>query len=133
MAVHSFSGSTDGALLIFDGDCGFCTSSVNWLRRNLPVMPEAAPYQWTDLGRYGLTTAEASAKLRMVVDGEVFAGHLAVSAILRHQPTAPWRFAGWLLASPPFSPIGAAVYALVARNRQRLPGGTPACAMRPTA
>jgi len=122
-----------GSLLIFDGDCGFCTTSVDWLRRHLPVMPASAPYQWTDLAAYDLTTAEASAKLRMVVDGRVFAGHLAVSAILRRQPSARWRFAGWLIASPPFSPIAGIAYALVAKNRQRLPGGTPACAMRPAA
>ncbi len=133
MAVRSSSESLQDALLIFDGDCGFCTTSVEWLRRNLPVMPAAAPYQWTDLPAYGLTTAEASSKLRMAVDGEVFAGHLAVSALLRHQPSTLWRFAGWLLASPPFSPFAAAGYALVARYRHILPGGTPACAMRPAA
>lgn len=133
MAQQRLSDSAAGALLIFDGDCGFCTTAVEWLKRNLPVMPAAAPYQWTDLAAYGLTTAEAAAKLRMAVDGQVFAGHLAISALLRHQPSALWRFGGWLLASPPFSPFAAAGYALVARYRHRLPGGTPACAMRPAA
>jgi predicted DCC family thiol-disulfide oxidoreductase YuxK len=119
------------SLLIFDGDCGFCTTAVGWLRQHLPAMPEATPYQWADLAAYGLTTAEASAKLQMVVNGRAYAGHLAVSAMLRHQPSAPWRFAGWLLASPPFSPIAAAGYSIIARYRHLLPGGTPACAMKP--
>jgi predicted DCC family thiol-disulfide oxidoreductase YuxK len=120
-----------GALLIFDGDCGFCTTAVHWLERNLPAMPPSAPYQWTDLERYGLTAHEAESKVWMVVDGRTHGGHLAVSALLRHQPHPLWRFAGWMLATPPYSLLAAVGYRLVARYRHRLPGGTPACAVRP--
>ena len=45
-------------LLIFDGDCAFCTTSVGWLGRILPAMPAAAPYQWTDLAAFALTPLE---------------------------------------------------------------------------
>lgn len=121
------------ALLIFDGDCGFCTTAVNWLKRTLPAMPPSAPFQWTELEKYGLTTAEASDRVWMVVDGRNYGGHLAVSALLRHQPSVLWRFAGWLLCTPPYSFAAAIGYRLVARYRYLLPGGTPACAVRPHA
>jgi predicted DCC family thiol-disulfide oxidoreductase YuxK len=122
--------STRSALLVFDGDCGFCSTAVRWLERNLPAMPEAVPFQWTDLDAIGLSEAEAAERVWLVTDGHQYGGHLAVSVMLRHQPAASWRFIGWLLASPPFSPLAAAGYALVARYRHRLPGGTPACAVR---
>jgi hypothetical protein len=39
------------------------------------------------------------------------------------------RFAGFLLATPPFSIVAALGYNVLARYRHRLPGGTPACAL----
>jgi predicted DCC family thiol-disulfide oxidoreductase YuxK len=118
---------TPSVLLIFDGDCGFCTSSVSWLGRALPAMPEASPYQWTDLERYGLREADAAARVWLVTDGHRHGGHRAVAALLTHQPRAILRFAGHLMLLPPFSWLAAAGYALVARYRYALPGGTPAC------
>jgi predicted DCC family thiol-disulfide oxidoreductase YuxK len=117
-------------LLIFDGDCGFCTTSVEWLQRTLPAMPPSKPYQWTDLGAYGLTSTEAASRVWMVTNGERFGGHLAVSALLRHQPSLAWRFVGWMIATPPFSIAADIGYRLIARYRHLLPGGTPACAVR---
>ncbi len=94
-------------------------------------MPRAEPYQWIDLDSLGLTSAEASARVWLVTASHEYGGHLAVSALLRHQPGLGWRFLGWLIATPPFSLVAAAVYSLVARYRHVLPGGTPACAVRP--
>jgi predicted DCC family thiol-disulfide oxidoreductase YuxK len=130
VTISSLSKTTKEALLVFDGDCGFCTTAVRWLERNLPVMPVAKPYQWTDLDALGLTTAEASARVWLITDSHQYGGHLAVSALLRHQPSLLWRFAGWMLATPPFSLAAAAGYSLIARYRHLLPGGTPACAVR---
>lgn len=115
--------------LVFDGDCGFCTTSVNWLERTLPAFPPATPFQWADLESLGVTEAEARDRVWLVTKAGRFGGHLAVSTLLRHQPVAGWRFLGWLIAAPGFSLIAAGVYALVARYRYRLPGGTPACRM----
>lgn len=115
------------ALLIFDGDCGFCTSSVSWLRRVLPAMPEASPYQWTALEKYGLSEADAAARVWLVEHGRRHGGHRAVAALLTHQPNALLRIAGHLMLLPPLSWLAAVGYALVARYRFALPGGTPAC------
>lgn len=120
------------ALLIFDGDCGFCTSSVGWLRRLLPAMPDASPYQWIALEEHGLSRADAAAKVWLVVREPGGAtrrlgGHRAVAGLLTHQPVAALRLLGHLMTLPPLSWAAAAGYALVARYRFALPGGTPAC------
>ena len=62
-------------------------------------------------------------------DGTVhqYGGYLAVSVLLRHQPTLGWRFLGVLLDTVPFSLLADLGYRLIARFRHLLPGGTPAC------
>ncbi len=115
--------------LVFDGDCGFCTTAVDWLEAHLPVSPPSTPFQWADLEALGLTREEASERVWLVTPRHQYGGHLALSALLRTQPGFGWRFAGNLIATPPFSLVAAVGYSLIARNRHRLPGGTPACAM----
>jgi predicted DCC family thiol-disulfide oxidoreductase YuxK len=117
------------ALLIFDGDCGFCTTAVTWATRILPAMPHASPFQWTDLELYGVTPVEAAHRVWFVADGQRFGGAAAMAAILRRQPIAALRFCGWLGTVPPWSWIAALGYRVVARYRHKLPGGTPACKM----
>jgi hypothetical protein len=60
-----------------------------------------------------------------------YAGALAFAALLRGQPRIGLRFAGQLLATPPFSILAALGYNVIARYRHVLPGGTPACALPP--
>ena len=115
------------ATLVFDGDCGFCTTAVGWLEGNLPAMPPTVPYQWADLEKLGLTLDEARERVWLVTPDRLYGGHHGVSALLRKQPDLRWRFVGWLLVTPGFSQIAAVGYALVARYRYLLPGGTPAC------
>ena len=114
-------------VLIFDGNCSFCSSCVDWLEANLPVAPKAIPYQWADLESYGLSLEEAESRVWLVTPAEHFGGAAAVTAMLRHQPEAALRFAGWALQAPPLSWLGDGVYAILARLRHILPGGTPAC------
>lgn len=121
---------TPARVLVYDGDCGFCSTAVRWLARNLPVMPDAEPHQWADLPALGLTPAQAAERVWLVDGTQRHGGHRAVSALLRHQPHAGWRFLGWMLVAPPFSPLAAAGYSLTARYRHLLPGGTPTCRMR---
>lgn len=120
------------ATLVFDGDCGFCTTAVRWLGRSLPAFPAAIPYQWAELDELGLTRDEASEQVWLVArdrSGSLhqYGGHLAVSVMLRHQPALGWRFLGVLLDTLPFSLAASLGYRLVAKYRYLLPGGTPAC------
>lgn len=125
--------SSRSALLVFDGDCSFCTTWVNRLESVLPVFPAKTPWQWIDIAEFALTDDDVANYAWVVTEHRQYAGHLAASALLRMQPHAGLRFLGHLIATPPFSWIAAAAYTAISKNRHRLPGGTPACALPPSA
>lgn len=114
-------------VLVFDGDCAFCTSSARLLERIGPKA-EIVPWQLADLDELGITAAQATEAVQWIgTDGTVRSGHEAIAAALG---TAgwPWRIAGRLISLSGISTLAAVTYRLIARNRYRLPGGTPACA-----
>ncbi len=121
--------------LVFDGDCGFCTTSVLWLFRHVrPDGVEAVRYQSFNLAGHGLTAERARYEVLWVPggDGEVRGGAAALARLLRAGERRVWRFAGLVLQAFPVSWLAERVYRVVARNRQRMPGGTDACAIRIT-
>lgn len=118
-----------GPLLVYDGDCGFCTRSARWVARRLPAGSPAtvAPWQSLDLRSLGLTPVDvASAAWWIDADGGKRRGHLAMAAALG-RIGGRWAVVGRLLATPPVSWLARPVYALVARYRHRMPGSTDAC------
>jgi predicted DCC family thiol-disulfide oxidoreductase YuxK len=120
------SGAQRRPVLVFDGECGFCSSCARLLERIGP-QAEIVPWQVADLDALGITAAEAAEAVRWIeADGAVRSGHEALAAALI-AAGRPWRIAGWALLLPGVSPLAATGYRLVARNRGRLPGGTPAC------
>ena len=124
------SGTPQETLLIFDGECGFCTTAVSRLEKLLPVFPPSTPWQWANLDALGLSADDVRLYAWLTTPGHQYGGHLAFSALLRLQPSAGWRFLGHLIATPPFSWAAAVGYHYVAKYRHKLPGGTPACQLR---
>ena len=116
-------------ILIFDGDCGFCTTTANWITKNSLVRVVAQPYQWAKLAEFGLTEKEAAAKVQLISGGKIYAGHHCMAKLLLIQPNALLKLLGAVMVMPGVEPISAKVYDWVAANRQSLPGGTPACKM----
>lgn len=113
-------------VLVFDGDCAFCTTSVRVLERTGPDA-EIVAWQLTDLAVLGLSEEEAAAAVQWVeIDGAVRSGHEAIAAALKTAGGA-WKIAGRLILLPGVSWLAAWGYRLIAANRHRLPGGTPAC------
>jgi predicted DCC family thiol-disulfide oxidoreductase YuxK len=115
-------------VLLFDGDCGFCTTCARLLER---VGPDAEIVAWqlTDLAELGMTEKQAAAAVQWVQgDGTVRSGHEAIAAVLQTAGGIS-RIVGRMFLLPGFSWIAARAYRLVADNRHRLPGGTPACAV----
>lgn len=116
-------------LLVFDGDCAFCTTWVNRLEAWLPRFPAVIPSQCADLDALGLTDEDVR-DFAWYLDGRrSYAGAMALAQLLRIQPRVRLRFAGHLIATPPFSIVAAIGYTVIARYRHLLPGGTPACAV----
>ena len=117
-------------VLVYDGDCAFCTSCARGLERLGPDA-EIVAWQLTDLTDLGITERQATAAVQWVqIDGSVRSGHEAIAGILGTAGPV-WKLLGRTILLPGISWIAARVYRLVADNRYRLPGSTPACARRP--
>ncbi len=128
--------SSTGPLLVYDGDCGFCTASAAWIsRRWSDGTPAAAvPSQALDEGdlvRLGLSGDDVARSAWWVEGDRRLGGHRAVAAALA-AADGWWSVAGRLLAVPPLSWPGAVAYRIVARYRHRLPGATPSCSATPS-
>ena len=117
-------------LLVYDGDCAFCQRAVD-LALRMKVACRAVAWQDADLAALGLTEAQVTEKVWWVEPGgSKVSGHRAVAAALRHGSPA-LRPVGRLLDADALAPLASAGYDLVARNRHRLPGATPACRVEP--
>ena len=115
-------------VLVFDGDCAFCTRCAHALERIGPAA-EIVAWQLTDLPQLGITEEQAADAVQWAaVGGEVRSGHEAIAAAL-NSAGLPWQAIGRMLLLPGISWMAARAYRIVARNRYRLPGGTPACAV----
>ena len=123
------SGPQPRPVLIFDGECGFCTTSARFLHRWVvrDGFTHVAPWQLLDLDALGLTEDQCRAAVQWVGEsGQVVSGHAAIAATLRAGHHV-WRPIGSLLMAPGFSWLAKHAYAWVADHRYALPGGTPAC------
>lgn len=121
---------TGRPLLVFDGDCGFCTTSARagqrWLR-----LPQVEPWQFLDLDALGVSEEACSTAVQWIdAEGRVASAEHAVIAALRHAGGV-WNVLGVLLSLPGIRMAAGATYRWVARNRYRLPGGTAACRLTP--
>lgn len=113
-------------LLIFDGDCGFCTTSAQWIERRLPDDVRVAPWQILDLDEYDLTEADVTTAAYWVDADGSHRGHLGIGRSLI-AAGGIWTVPGHLIVRPPVSWIAKPVYAWIAKNRHRMPGASEAC------
>lgn len=114
-------------MLVYDGDCAFCTKCAQVVERIGPDA-EIVAWQLTDLAELGITRVQAAGALQWVeVDGTVRSGHEAIASMLSTAGRT-WRIIGRAILLPGISWMAAKVYRLIAENRHRLPGSTPACA-----
>ncbi|WP_415647453.1 thiol-disulfide oxidoreductase DCC family protein [Stackebrandtia soli] len=121
---------TDRALFLFDGDCAFCSRSADVARRVAGPGVTIEAWQWVDLSVNGLTVADVDAAVWWLpAVGRRASGPDAIAALLRTSPHKVLRIVGSVLSWRPVSALAWPVYRLVARNRHRLPGGTPTCSL----
>jgi len=110
---------------VYDGDCGFCTTSVHLMQRLRMLPGDVIPWQHADLDALGLTSEQCMQAAQWVDAGEHRSGHLAFAEALRRR--GPWKPLGLLLQAPGVSWLAARLYDWIAAHRMSLPGGTPAC------
>jgi predicted DCC family thiol-disulfide oxidoreductase YuxK len=121
--------------LIFDGDCSFCTASVTWLaerlRRDGGPNAELIAWQFTNLAAIGTTRERAQREVLWFDPGGGLVGGVAAFAAWLEFRGGGYALGGRLMSLPVIRQLAAAVYRLIAGNRQRMPGGSPACAVPP--
>ena len=115
-------------ILLFDGDCAFCTASVTFLQRHIRPKARIIPWQHADLGTFGVSERECQESIQWFAapGARPLTQGRAVAAALR-TGSAPWPLVGRLMQAPGIVQVANAAYRLVAANRFRLPGSTPAC------
>jgi predicted DCC family thiol-disulfide oxidoreductase YuxK len=117
------------AIVIYDGDCGFCTWTARHGRRLLPAEVTVQPWQRSDLPALGLTEDAARRAVQWVpaddgsqpAESRPQAGYRAIASWLIASGL-PWSIPGRLLLIPPVSWIAAGCYHVIAANRHRIPG-----------
>ncbi|MFG2589730.1 DUF393 domain-containing protein [Streptomyces sp. NBC_01166] len=116
-------------VLIYDGDCAFCTSSVLFAERHVRPSCEITPWQFAAMESLGFAQERAEYELLWITPpGKIYGGAQAVAKMLLNAGSG-WAVLGALLTLPPLRWIAHGVYRLVANNRERMPGGTPTCAL----
>lgn len=114
------------SILVFDGDCGFCTAAAHWGEHRIGGTVVA--YQHAELRALGLTAESCAAAVQYVDgSGRIRSGAAAIAGYL-WDAGGIWKPIGGFMRLPGIRSISQIVYRLIARNRHRLPGGTPACA-----
>ena len=112
------------ALMLFDGDCGICTSFATFAAKiDLKKQFEIIPYQTYSeekLKSWGMSYKQCSEKMQVVTpQGRTYGGAFGMNYFFYQYP--PWTFLVILFYVIPLFLLGEIiVYALVARNRQRL-------------
>ncbi len=114
-------------ILLFDGDCAFCTRSARFITDRIRPRADVIAWQAVNLADFGLTPQQCSTALQWVNDsGESRAGAAAITAMLR-EAGGGWSALGAFGDLPGVRSLAAVTYRVIASNRHRLPGGTAAC------
>lgn len=130
-AVGSF--PDDRPLVIFDGYCGLCSRSVQFILRQdkageFRFLQAQSALGTTIYQHYGLATDNYET-LILLVDGKLYTGSDAVLSVLARLG-APWSYLRLARILP--LPLRDWLYRLVASHRMRFFGRTEACYL-PTA
>src|SRR5262249_43787832 len=128
-------------LVIYDGDCGFCSRAKGWFERlDLEGLLDWRPYQSGAARAYGISDADAAERLYLVAGSKIYSGFRAFRTMLLFNPVTYFVIAVLIAAPPgeaplyrrivvsallafflpPFAPVGEWVYRCIARNLYRL-------------
>lgn len=119
------------AVILFDGECAFCEGAVRFIAArdggHFQFGASQSPQAAGLLDAHGVTR-ESARSIILIEDGQVYLRSTA-SLRIAQRLSAPWRWAGVLLAIP--LPIRDTVYNMVATIRRRLAGVSSACDVPP--
>jgi predicted DCC family thiol-disulfide oxidoreductase YuxK len=97
-------------VVIYDGECAFCKTSIEWIKQKLVV--DSKPFQKADLAGYGLTYQQCSQSVQVVANSTVLAGAPAIAFLLKQRGN---RLLGLFITAT--GPIGRFGYKWIAAHR----------------
>jgi predicted DCC family thiol-disulfide oxidoreductase YuxK len=112
---------------VYDGDCSFCTTCVEFIERRIPTRATFVPWQFANLEELGLTVEQCEEAVQWV--GEKTAAGPDAFALLLREAGGVWRVMGTVLQWGPTRLAARLVYRWVSEHRHLLPGGTAACSL----
>ena len=68
-------------VVIYDGECAFCKSSIKWIEQRLVI--DSKPFQQIDLAKFGLTYQQCSQSVQVIANSTVLAGAPAIAFLLK--------------------------------------------------
>ncbi|WP_033218682.1 thiol-disulfide oxidoreductase DCC family protein [Kitasatospora phosalacinea] len=121
---------TSEPLLAYDGDCAFCQAAIDRIRRKAAPRIDAVPWQALPERLTAPHLSRLDREVLLFHNEAVHAsGADALARFVGSSPARGYRLAAAALSLPGMRTCARRVYALVARNRQHLPGGAASCAL----
>ncbi|WP_371669878.1 DUF393 domain-containing protein [Streptomyces sp. NBC_00289] len=119
-------------VLAYDGDCGFCQTSVDRVRVLAAPTLEAVPWQFLPAESTAPHFERLDREVLLLCGDAVLAGGAdALARYLGTSPSPAYRALAAVVRLPGIRACARMVYRWVSRNRHRLPGGASACAVPP--
>lgn len=114
-------------VLLFDGDCSFCTTSINLIKKYAKNSVHIIPYQKVNLKEYGLDENYCERYIHFICQNKnKYTGAKAFSEFFRY-----CGFRGRVLGSVirffEIFKLSTLIYSIISKFRHKLPGGTPEC------
>lgn len=120
----------DRPVFLFDADCGVCQNGTDSIRARIDPPVDIVPFQTVDHAELGVTAEElAEGPVFVSPQGWHVVGPIAMAHMLRLS-CAPYRWMGGTMMLPGIRHLLEALGPTMYRHRHRLPGATPACAVR---
>ena len=107
------------AILVFDGDCGFCRKRATWLQDHDQSDLVIVAWQTADLDAIHLTEQECAQRVQWVDGDQHKAGGAAIAKCLA-SCGQPWRIVGPVMQWPIIRTFTEFGYRIVAANRRFL-------------
>jgi len=114
-------GPYEGAVVIYDGRCGFCHAVLSALSERWRLPGQLVPWQAVDLGTFGISAGEAARQMWYIGPDRAASGALGFSAWLRGAGGLVGAV-GLVLELPVLRLGSSLMYSIVARYRYQIPG-----------
>lgn len=98
-------------VVVYDGDCGICEWSAQWIQRHVPSVDVVPHHQ------YGVSFLPS---VWFVTWSGRYEGAAAVSEILKRSPRKIIHLSGAVIGAPVVRIIASGVYFVVAKNRHHI-------------